>query len=151
VRIQCRGCSEDPWTNHAKTAGVVTFAPAAVERKPLGHEMKAERDGGWAWTELDLVDEAAGGATEAQRDALRLLAIFIQHTDSKTEQQRLLCLPDGLTEEDVCEKPFLTVHDVGLTFGHGNLLNVNDESSVNFEAWSKTPIWRDAAQCIAHM
>ena len=96
VRVACRGCSSDPWTDHERAAGMRIFDPAAIERKPEGHEMKAdEKDSGWAWPELALVDEAQGGASRAQRDALILLAVFIQHTDSKPEQQRLLCLPGG--------------------------------------------------------
>ena len=130
VRVTCRGCSPDPWTSVKKSEGEQTFDLAAVERKPEGHEMKTRGKSGWAWTELALVDEAQGGATRAQRDALTLLAVFMQHTDSKPEQQRLLCLPGGLTEEGVCEKPFLAIHDVGLTFGHANFYNRNVTSSV---------------------
>ena len=32
------------------------------------------------------------GAPRAQRDALKLLAVFLQHTDRKPEQQRIVCL-----------------------------------------------------------
>jgi hypothetical protein len=39
------------------------------------------------------VEPAAGGAPRAQRDALKLLATLVQHTDSKPEQQRLICAP----------------------------------------------------------
>jgi hypothetical protein len=151
VRVRCRGCSSDPWTNPSKSHGEETFDRAVIERKPLGHEVKAEKDSGWAWTELDLVDESAGGATKAERDGLTLLAVLMQHTDSKPEQQRLLCLPKGMAADGTCEKPFLIVHDVGLTFGHANYSNGNDESSVNFEAWSKTPVWRDAEKCVGHI
>lgn len=113
--------------------------------------MKADHDSGWAWPELDQVDEESGGATKAQRDALTLLAVFMQHTDSKPQQQRLWCLPGGLTADGMCAKPFMMVHDVGLTFGHANYGNTNDESSVNFEAWAKTPVWRDAEKCVGHI
>ncbi len=150
VRVTCRGCSSDPWTNPKKASGDQTFDPAAIERKAEGHEMKHNGQSAWAWTELALVDEAKGGAPRAQRDALTLLAVFMQHTDSKPEQQRLVCLPDGLTDAGVCEKPFLALHDVGLTFGHANFYNRNVTGSVNFSEWSRTPIWRDANKCVAH-
>src|SRR5262249_33690794 len=127
------------------------FDLVAIERKPLGHDVKAASDSGWAWSELDLVDEAAGGAPKAHRDALTLLAVLMQHTDSKTQQQRLFCLPGGTTADGTCEKPFLFVHDVGLTFGHANYTNRNDTSSVNFEEWAKTPVWRDADKCVGHL
>jgi hypothetical protein len=151
VRVTCRGCSTDPWTKRAAVPGEQVFDPATIEVKSDGHEMKAGNNEGWAWPELALVDEAYGGATRAQRDALTLLAVFMQHTDSKTVQQRLLCLPGGMTSEGVCDKPFLMVHDVGLTFGHGNFLNRTTTGSVNFTEWARTPVWRDGEACVAHM
>jgi hypothetical protein len=81
VRVRCQGCSSDPWTKQERAPGAQMFDPAAIERKPDGHEMKTgEKDAGWAWPELALVDEAQGGAQRAQRDALTLLAVFMQHT-----------------------------------------------------------------------
>src|SRR5262249_22991471 len=66
-------------------------------------------------------------------------------------QQRLLCLPGGVDASGLCTKPFLSVHDVGVTFGHANLTNGQQRASVNFDEWAKTPVWRDAERCIAHM
>jgi hypothetical protein len=151
VRVTCRGCSPDPWTKPGKTAGEQIFDPAAIERKPAGRQLSPDKDSGWAWPELGLIDEAAGGAPRAQRDALTLLAVLMQHTDSKPEQQRLLCLSEGRKREGQCDKPFMMVHDVGLTFGHGNFLNRTDTGSVNFEEWARTPVWRDANACVAHL
>jgi hypothetical protein len=151
VRITCNGCSQDPWTDRKQTSGTQVFAPAVIERKPEGEEMKSDLGEGWAWTELALVNDQAGGATPAQRDALVLLATFMQHSDNKAEQQRLLCLPGGIDEGGVCDKPFLSIHDVGLTFGHANYLNRTPTASVNFAQWSTTPVWRDPASCVAHM
>ncbi|HWW86789.1 MAG TPA: hypothetical protein VNZ26_24505, partial [Vicinamibacterales bacterium] len=121
VRVTCRGCSPDPWNRRDRVPGEQLFDPAAIERKPAGHEMKSENKGGWAWPELDLVDERQGGAPRAQRDALKLLAVFMQHTDNKLENERLLCLPKGLEEDGTCDKPFMMLHDVGLTFGQANV------------------------------
>ena len=128
VSVACRGCSSDPFNERKPVPGMKIFDPAAIERKPEGHEMKTgDKNAGWAWTELALVNESQGGAPRAQRDALTLLAVFMQHTDSKPEQQRLLCLPGGMTDGGLCNKPFLVLHDVGLTFGHGNFSNQNAE------------------------
>jgi hypothetical protein len=151
VRVTCRGCSADPWTDRTKASGTAVFDPAVIERKPEGDEMKSSDGAGWAWTELPLVDEAAGGATHAQRDGFILLAVFMQHTDNKAEQQRLLCLPGGVDDKGRCDKPFLAIHDVGLTFGHANYLNRTSTGSVNFQQWSTTPIWRDEERCVGHM
>ena len=82
---------------------------------------------------------------------MKLLAVFLQHTDNKPENERLLCLPGGATDAGGCEKPFMMMHDVGNTFGHANFANRASTSSVNFDEWSTTPIWRDAKTCVGHM
>ena len=50
-----------------------------------------------------------GGAPRAHTDALRLLGAFIQHRDSKADNQRLVCLPDGVANAPDgrrdCRKP----------------------------------------------
>ena len=81
----------------------------------------------------------------AQIDGLRLLASLLQHTDSKPAQQRLLCLPTRRSQDDPaeCAEPMMMLNDVGLTFGHANTFNRNGPGSVNFEEWSKTPVWKD--------
>src|SRR6202163_2819447 len=80
VRVTCRGCSTDPWRQHAAAPADQVSEPAAIERKPKGHEMKSDYKGGWKWPELDLVDEAGGGVPKAQRDGLEMLAVFMQHS-----------------------------------------------------------------------
>ena len=151
VRVTCRGCSSDPWKQRDRTSGEHLFDPATIERKPKGHEMNSENQGGWAWPELDAVDERQGGATRAQRDALKLLAVFMQHTDNKLQQERLLCLPNGRTADGGCEKPFMMLHDVGLTFGKANVFNRTSVGSVNFAEWSSAGIWKDDDGCVGHM
>jgi hypothetical protein len=151
VRVRCLGCSSDPWTQHAPASGEHLFEYAVIERKPPGHEMRAENKGGWGWPELDFIDERAGGAPRAQVEALELMAAFIQHTDSKKVQERLLCLPNGMNHAGVCGRPFMFMHDVGLTFGHANTWNSNSTGSFNFEAWERTPVWRDTGRCEAHL
>jgi hypothetical protein len=84
VRVVCNGCP--PAILHDTDV-------ASVERKMPGTDIDTPHTTGWAWPELDLVDPAAGGAPRAQRDALKLLATLVQHTDSKPEQQRLICTP----------------------------------------------------------
>jgi hypothetical protein len=151
VRVTCRGCSADPWKKREPASEAHVFDPAAIERKPNGHEMKGEYRGGWTWPELDLVNEQRGGAPKAQRDALKLFAVLLQHTDNKPENERLLCLPGGATDAGGCNSPFMMMHDVGLTFGHANFANHAATGSVNFDEWSTTPIWRDAKACVGHM
>ena len=117
-----------------------------------GRAIEIHEDSGWGWPELDVVDERAGGASRAQLDALRLLAAFIQHTDSKPAQQRLLCLsPEKSDAHEICAQPFLMLNDVGQTFGHANRLNRDRPGSANFDEWSHTPVWSDTKRCVANI
>ena len=152
VQVRCLGCSSDPWHRRGRVRGDHVFAPAVIEHRPNGYEMTDDGGkAGWSWRELDLVDETTGGATAAQRDALKLLAVFMQHTDTKREQQRLLCLPGGLVAGNQCVRPFLMLHDVGLTFGHANTFNAADSGSVNLDKWANTPVWKDSEACVGRL
>ena len=150
VRITCRGCSDDPWTKHARAEGQHEFPLAVVERKYAARELTPGDKPGWAWPELDLIDERAGGATKAQRDALKLLAVFMQHTDTKPEQQRIVCL-DGREGGAACRQPLMMLNDIGLTFGKANNLNTNTQGSTDLRSWEKVPIWRDAGKCVGEL
>ena len=184
VHVDCRGCPAD-LKGTAAGPGVSHFEVAAIERKLKGKDVVVNRQEGWKWAELDLVDPAAGGAPLAQRDALKLLAVFLQHTDNKSEQQRLLCLPVAgaapaptpaadtkpVTAPSTapvttstststsgqapaaasCEMPFMMIHDIGNTFGKANRLNRASVSGGHLENWSKTPVWKDAGQCVGDL
>src|SRR4030095_9802613 len=76
VRVACKGCSTDPHTKKDPTTDKVVFDPAAVERKMKGATMEVSPDSGGACPELDEVRTAEGGAPQAQREALKLLAAF---------------------------------------------------------------------------
>jgi hypothetical protein len=151
VRVRCRGCASDPWSTGGRAGEVHEFDPAVIERKPAGHEMKeGSQPAGWRWKDLDLIDDAQGGAPQKQRDALKLLAVFMQHADTHRSQQRLLCLPGGLAATG-CRKPLLMLHDVGKTFGRSTLFNRMSPESVNFDAWNQTSVWRNRDRCIGHL
>jgi membrane-associated phospholipid phosphatase len=158
VRVICGGCPDTIGMPTGRS-GERLVDPAVVEVKMAGRELASGDQAGWSWLELDLIDEEAGGATLAQRDALKLLAVFMQHTDSKPEQQRLVCL-DPSTELRAspeespgapCERPFMLINDVGLTFGRANLLNRNVVGSVNLQEWSRTPVWKDDRACVGNL
>ena len=145
VTVLCHGCP-------AALGGVEgpgsarKFDPAVIERRMAGRDWSPDGQEGWAWNELNVVNPSQGGATRAQRDALKLLAVFVQHTDSKPEQQRLLCLGDR-QPAGTCRQPFLMISDVGLTFGRANAMNANDTGSVNLVAWRQTGVWKDDTGC----
>jgi hypothetical protein len=150
VRIVCKGCPPH----------IVGTDVAAIERKMPGTEIESDIETGWAWRELDLVDPDEGGATRAERDALKLLAVFLQHTDSKAVQQRLLCVDsqngNGKDSEkgrdvEACEETFMFVQDVGLTFGRATSSNRSAAKSTHLREWAATPIWKDPGRCVANM
>jgi len=127
------------------------FDPAAAERKMSGHDMTTKDQEGWKWDELDQVSEAAGGAPRAHRDGLKLLASLLQHTDSKSEQQRLACLDKDWKGDEPCLRPFMLINDLGLTFGKANELNQGSAGAVNFVHWSRLSVWKDKNGCVANL
>lgn len=152
IKVVCRGCSMDPNDPAQRPEKNPVAFFAAVERKMHGHEMETRPGSGWSWPELDMVREDEGGASRAHRDALKLLAVFLQHTDSKPEQQRLLCLSGKPVPRAVpCEQPFMMLHDVGLTFGQANVYNRNGVGSTNLKEWREAPVWKDREKCIGFL
>lgn len=155
VSVVCSGCPDDPIRMVKKTTGTLTFNPAIIERKMQGDPIELSKATGWTWVELTFVDEAAGGASLAQRDALKLLAAMIQHTDSKPQQQRLLCLDRTMglppTEDGSCEHSFMMINDLGKTFGTVSMFNGNAKSAVNLKEWANTRVWKDDSGCVAHL
>jgi hypothetical protein len=153
VRVTCRNCPADPWKASMPRLPAVVFENATIERKLPGEEIAHEDGEGWGWDELAVVDPSEGGAPLEQRDALTLLAVFVQHTDNKKVNQRLVCLPEGLDKEAhaSCTAPFLVTHDLGSTFGHGGLFGAPTTGSADFKAWSSLALWESPQSCRTHL
>jgi hypothetical protein len=150
VKVVCRGCPRE-LGGIERLDGYQLFDPASVERKAPGEELEPGGNEGWSWSELDRIDPRVGGSPKAHRDALKLLAVFLQHSDSKPQQQRIVCLtkPD---EEGGCSRPFMLINDLGLTFGRASWTNVNQISAANLLAWSRTPVWKAGADgCVGNL
>ena len=103
------------------------------------------------------MDTDAGGSPRAHRDALKLLAVFIQHSDNKAPQQRLVCLdpaavPSVPASETgaSCAQPFMLIQDLGLTFGRASTL-FRTKDHVNLGRWEDTPIWTAHQSCIGNL
>ena len=157
-KLRCYGCPAEPFLT-MRTLGLANaqdlygkvmnkasfkdFEWVAVERKHYGRPIETEQLEGWAFFELDLIDQKKGGAPRAHVDALRLLAVLIAHWDNKSENQRLVCLsekdwPDG----GKCSRPMAMLQDIGSAFG---------PRKVDLPKWEKTALWSDRATCTATM
>jgi hypothetical protein len=157
-KIRCVGCPHYPFemleVANAFYApwlvGFVTpnnqrreFEWVAVERKLPGRSIEVEPHEGWDWDELTEVDPARGGATRAELDALRLMAVFLSHWDNKATNQRLVCEEREDAGGDPlapCSAPLLMFQDVGATFGPGKVIH---------PAWAATPVWAGGGGCVA--
>ena len=158
VHVICRKCPAALAPETEVLGGNRVFNFAAIERKMDGWDMVGPMGEGWSWPELDLVKPEEGGASRAERDALKLMAVILQHTDSKAGQQRLVCLDkeakpskaERSTGLRPCDRPFMMINDLGNTFGAANQYN-RPGLSVDLERWAKTPVWKDARGCVANM
>ncbi len=157
-RVRCAGCPRFPFATARCTArtGLVrpclgsagddpaerTFEKAVIEQPLAGSVIESAADSGWAWFELDRIDPAHGGASTAEVDALRLLAVVIGHWDNKAANQRLVC-PEGSQRSDgSCAAPLAMIQDVGATFGPLKL---------DLHNWRETRVWADRASCTVSM
>ena len=159
TKVTCRNCPDDPFavssTNWQRgnpgDADTEVFDPAVIERES-GHKVEVPGYEGWAFPELDKIGTTPGGATRAQLDALKLIAVFIQHSDSKPGQLEIVCA-EGRKQKDekgneTCEEAWLVIKDLGGSFGKATLLN---SSKMKLSDWDSTAIWKDAKQCIGDM
>jgi len=159
-RIRCYGCPSDPFQglqclNEGQSAASCfpkldygsyqDFDYAIVERRLEGEKLETRKVRGWEWGELSKIDPAAGGASRAEVDALRLLAVFLAHWDNKDKNQRLLCVDEESPDEGElpdCDHPVAMVQDLGATFG---------PFKFDVNGWAKSPVWKDAATCTVSM
>jgi hypothetical protein len=145
VRVICRGCPSHIGGIRREN-GDRLLDPAVVERELPGRELVEK----WDWDELDLVDEAARGASRAERDALTLVAVLIQHSDSKPDNQRIVCVEEG-GEGGGCRVPLMMIQDLGITFGRANAFNQQPGGSVNLAEWKPLSIWKGAQGCTGNL
>lgn len=140
VKILCDNCPEDPWTSKKESPRAKrAFEPATVQKRLKGTEMSEVEGEGWKFSELDYVDEGKGGAARAEVDALKLLAVFMNHGDNTANQQALLCL-DG---DPDCRRPVMYITDIGGVFGGKGYFT-------SYRHWTKKKsLWKDAKNCVA--
>jgi hypothetical protein len=144
VRVECHNCPADPESGQGAKA-TRTFEPAIIIRKFPGRKMYevGKEDQGWSWKELEDVN----GRPSYEKDALKLLAAFIVHSDNKPPQQRLVCEGVKVNENTQpfgtsCETSRMLIQDVGATFGGGGAFTNNDTAKMNLNHWSGNKLWK---------
>ena len=152
--VRCYGCVVDPFhvrsfarilhlggafDSHLNFNHAIDFVNVSVERRLVGAAIEAGAEKGWAFYELSKIDPARGGATRAEVDALRLMAMLLNHWDNKPENQRLLCEGQKHTG---CDHPLAMIQDAGSDFG---------PYKMNLKKWRQTPIWSDVPTCTLSM
>jgi hypothetical protein len=152
--VRCYGCPIQPFHTRAliemlNLQGYVDkridysshrdFKKVSVERNLDGEAIEVGSERGWGFYELKKIDPARGGATRAEVDALRLMAIFLHHWDNKSSNQRLTCANAKTAD---CEHPLAMIQDVGSEFGPKKIVIDN---------WRAKPVWHDSAKCVVSM
>ena len=140
VKVVCENCPADPWTSTKDSPRAVrTFEPATLQKRLKGVEMSEVEGEGWKFGDLDFINPAKGGATRAEVDALKLLAVFMNHGDNTANQQALVCL-DGDPE---CKRPVMYITDIGGVFGGKGYFT-------SYKHWTrKKSLWKAAKNCVA--
>jgi hypothetical protein len=158
ARVRCAGCTMFPFQS-LKCLGETRiekacfpggidygshteFDAVAVERRLEGRRLESTPDQGWAWYEIDQIEEVAGGSPKAHVDGLKLLAVLLAHWDNKAENQRLLCVPGGDLQDGACSRPVAMLQDLGASFGPKKL---------DLHNWRSTPVWADPRKCHVSM
>ena len=151
VRVICDGCSPDPWNKPDPIQGKTTFIEAVVQDMKAGKEITITglAEVGFSWKkDLPLVSHKNGGATRAQLDALELIAVLLQHGDSKAAQQKLICRPQDYDDsENICRQPFMYIYDLGKSLGSDGL----KVHPLNFERWKHQSVFKDKTTCIGNL
>ena len=148
VKVECNNCPSDPESGSGSKA-TRTYDAATIVRKYSGHKMYelGKEEQGWSWKELD----DSNGRPISEKDGLKLLGAFLQHSDNKPPQQRLVC--DGVKVDQsthplttTCKESKMIVQDVGATFGSGGFFTSNSTAKMNLHEWSGEELWKKAGK-----
>lgn len=139
--VTCPDC-EKSLTSKFQGASFTPFQPAAGIELPLGKGIDAncdDKDSGAIAGSLEKL--LKGGAPRAEIDAFKLWLAFIDHGDTKTDNQKYSCLKWTKNADNTltCEQGQMVyyVSDMGSTFGH----SASSEKKARLAEWKgKDPI-----------
>jgi hypothetical protein len=146
--VTCPDC-EKSLTSKFQGASWTPFQPAAGVELALGKGIDVKCDNkDAAGIAESLTKLAQGDTARAEIDAFKLWLAFIDHGDTKTDNQKFTCLdsvknPDG-TRTCKPGKAVFYVSDMGSTFGY----NSSSEKKARLEGWKgKDPIKVSGGRC----
>ncbi|MFN2517102.1 MAG: hypothetical protein ABR556_12915 [Pyrinomonadaceae bacterium] len=145
--VTCPDC-EKSLSRSFQGARFTPFQPAAGIELPLGSGIDVKcnhKDSGALAGSLQKLLQ--NGARRAEIDAFKLWLAFIDHGDTKTDNQKFACL-DSLKNADgtrTCKagQAVFYVSDMGSTFGHSR----SSEKKATLAAWRGDPIRVSDGQC----
>jgi len=146
--VTCPDC-EKSLTSKFQGAPFNPFQPAAGIELPLGNGIDVNCDNKDAAGLQDALGKLAqGGAPRAELDAFKLWLAFIDHGDTKTDNQKYSCLdakknPDGTK---ICKpgEAVYYVSDMGSTFGYSKA----SENKARLKGWKgNDPIKVNGGRC----
>lgn len=149
--VTCNDC-EKSLTRSFQGTSFSPFQPAAGVELPLGKGIDANCNGkDAAGLSEALAKLLQAGAPRAEIDAFKLWLAFIDHGDTKTDNQKFSCLKWKKNSDNTltCE-PGMAVYyvsDMGSTFGY----STSSESKARLKGWSgKDPIKVSNGRCTAN-
>lgn len=170
--VYCFNCTYDPFKirglDPLSMINPRPFQNVAVESKFKGEDIeiteentnevafieadRARTKEGFSFHELDLLskDKSKRRQQRTHRDAFMLLAVFLQYSDNKSENQRLVCTGKVSDDGKCVGQTVMMLQDVGVAFGEGRESNLK-MSKFDFEGWAKEPIWQDVEKCRAKL
>jgi hypothetical protein len=146
--VTCPDCQKS-LTSNFQGASFTPFQPAAGIELDIGRGIDVKcnnKDGASIPDALSKLLQS--GAPRAEIDAFKLWLAFIDHGDTKTDNQKFACLdskrnPDGTRSCKPGQAVFY-VSDMGSTWGHSS----SSESKARLERWKgKDPIKASGGQC----
>ncbi len=149
VRLKCLGCPPNPAElKKGDERDTRIIEDAVIERTFPGIVLESKTDEGVNWKEFEKIDEKEGGASRRDRDALKLLATFVNDADSKASNQRLACYQEdfrnaGGSGQAFCTRPVVMIQDLGSTFGSGGVVNI---SKIDLKGWKSTEVFNTAEE-----
>jgi hypothetical protein len=146
--VTCNDC-EKSLTSGFQGAKFTPFQPAAGIELPLGKGIDVNCNDKDAAGIADALSKLLqGGAPRAEIDAFKLWLAFIDHGDTKTDNQKFACLNWTKNDDNTltCEQgqAVFYVSDMGSTWGYSS----SSESKARLDRWrGKDPIKVSGGRC----